>query len=149
MHFDEPTNLLRFSTVLKLLMAGKVTQQGLERGEKLLTEYLLAYRYLYGAKNMKPNHHWIVHLPRQIHDYGPVYNFWAFLTERLNKVLKNMNSNHHLRGQLEISIVEAHMRRIILSADADPIVKAVLCRLLSQTGESIGTVADAASARTV
>ncbi|KAJ7576456.1 hypothetical protein C8J56DRAFT_1117364 [Mycena floridula] len=161
MHFDEPTNFLRFSTALKLMTAGKVTQDGLTKAEKLLEDYLLQYRFirfhfLYGVKSMKPNHHWVIHLPPQIRDYGPVYNFWAFLTERLNKILKNMNSNNHVHGQLEITMlrefnrsasVESHMRQVILSTDADPVAKAVLRRLLSQTGESIGTVADAASAR--
>ncbi|KAJ7598689.1 hypothetical protein C8J56DRAFT_708797, partial [Mycena floridula] len=101
MHFDEPTNFLRFSTALKLMTAGIVTQDGLTKAEKLLEDYLLQYRFLYGVKSMKPNHHWVIHLPPQIRDYGPVYNFWAFLTERLNKILKNMNSNnHHLVSSL-------------------------------------------------
>lgn len=54
---------------------------------------------------MKPNHHWAVHVPDQLLDYGPVYNFWSFLTERLNKVLKNLNSNNWAGGQLEISMM--------------------------------------------
>ncbi|KAJ7148860.1 hypothetical protein C8R46DRAFT_1167134 [Mycena filopes] len=75
----EDTNFLRFSTALKIL--------------------------LYGEGKMKPNHHWAVHIPAQVLDYGPVYGFWAFLTERLNKVLKNLNSNNWSGGLLEVSMV--------------------------------------------
>ena len=31
---------------------------------------------------MKPNHHWALHLPDQLRDFGPVYGFWTFLGER-------------------------------------------------------------------
>jgi hypothetical protein len=67
---------------------------------------------LYGADAMRPNHHWAVHIPDQIRDYGPVYGFWAvFLTERLNKVLKNLNSNNRSGGQLEVSMMHEFYRQ--------------------------------------
>ncbi|KAJ7782582.1 hypothetical protein DFH07DRAFT_864942 [Mycena maculata] len=75
----EDTNFLRFATALKIL--------------------------LYGMAEMKPNHHWCVHIPDQVRDYGPLYSFWAFLMERLNKVLKNLNSNNWAGGLLEVSMV--------------------------------------------
>ncbi|KAJ7573251.1 hypothetical protein C8J56DRAFT_1008382 [Mycena floridula] len=93
LHFEEPVNFLRFSTALKLLLARK----------------------LYGTEKMKPNHHWVIHAPEQIRDYGPVYNFWAFLTERLNKVLKNMNSNNQM-GQLEVSMMREFNRAARIEA---------------------------------
>jgi hypothetical protein len=73
---------------------------------------------MYGAEAMKPNHHWAVHIPEQILDYGPVYGFWAFLTERLNKVLKSMNSNNWSGGRLEVSM----MREFHRSSRLDGIV---------------------------
>ena len=54
---------------------------------------------------MKPNHHFLVHLPAQIQAYGPVYGFWCFLGERLNKLLKSFKSNNWGGGQLEVSMV--------------------------------------------
>jgi hypothetical protein len=59
---------------------------------------------------MKPNHHYVVHMPDQLRDFGPVYEFWTFLTERLNKVLKNYNSNSWTHGQLETSMMRAFDR---------------------------------------
>ncbi|KAJ7791987.1 hypothetical protein B0H14DRAFT_2395176, partial [Mycena olivaceomarginata] len=94
---------------------------GLEREKTLLQEYLLkflevsmlesfifaplTFLQLYGVKEVKPNHHWAVHVPDQVLAYGPVYSFWTFLTERLNKVLKNLDSNNWSGGLLEVSMV--------------------------------------------
>ena len=54
---------------------------------------------------MTPSFYWSVHTLDQILDYGPVYNFWTFLTEWLNKVLKSLNNNHWTGGHLEESIM--------------------------------------------
>jgi hypothetical protein len=59
---------------------------------------------------MKPNHHWSIHTPDQILDFGPFYEFWTFLTERLNKILKNVNNNNWGGGQLEICMLRAFGR---------------------------------------
>jgi hypothetical protein len=61
---------------------------------------------------MKPNHHFVVHLPQQICDYGPVYGFWCFLDERLNKLLKSFKSNNWGGGQLEVSMMCAWGRDV-------------------------------------
>ena len=50
-----------------------------------------------------------MHLPDQLRDFGPVYGFWAFLGERLNKHFKNFNSNSHKYGKLEISMLRMFM----------------------------------------
>lgn len=65
---------------------------------------------------MKPNHHWAVHIPDEIMDFGPMYSFWAFLTERLNKILKNMNSNNWTGGRLEVSMMREFHRNAGLDA---------------------------------
>src|ERR1700761_4870781 len=56
---------------------------------------------------MTPNMHWCVHIPDQILDYGPVYGFWCFLGERLNKLLKNYNTPCWNGGRLELSMMRA------------------------------------------
>jgi hypothetical protein len=55
---------------------------------------------------MKPNHHYAVHLPQQLRNFGPVYEFWTFLTEWLNKILKAYNSNFWGGSQLEVSMMQ-------------------------------------------
>ncbi|KAF7346894.1 hypothetical protein MVEN_01441600 [Mycena venus] len=110
---------------------------------------------IYGTEQMKPNHHWAVHIPAQIRDFGPVYSFWAFLTERLNKILKNLNSNNWTGGRLE----ESMMREFHRSAALDGVMKNLLAnptcttlerrfidKLLGGEGdkpEALGTIQDA------
>jgi hypothetical protein len=128
LHEDEPVNFLRLSTVLKLMLSRTVTDASIQRGAILYEEYVLEYKRvsfralrhcaslmyplheIYGVDAMKPNHHWAVHLPDQLRDYGPVHNFWTFLTERLNKLLKSSNTNHWTGGQLEISMMREFYR---------------------------------------
>ncbi|KAG2083480.1 hypothetical protein BD769DRAFT_1375591, partial [Suillus cothurnatus] len=95
LHADEPVNLLRLSTALEIFCGSSLD----------------------GAKAMKPNFHWAVHLEEQIRDFGPVYNFWTFLSERLNKLLKSSNSNNWTTGgPLEISMMRKFIRGIWMDA---------------------------------
>ena len=43
--------------------------------------------------------------PDQMLNFGPIYDFWTFMTEHLNKILKNINNNHWVGGCLEISMM--------------------------------------------
>lgn len=63
---------------------------------------------------MKPNHHYSVHFKDQLKDFGMVYNMWAFLPERLNKLLKGYNSNNSAGGQLEVTMMRSFMRSVYL-----------------------------------
>ncbi|KAJ7665810.1 hypothetical protein B0H17DRAFT_1090260 [Mycena rosella] len=168
MQEGEDRNFLRFATALKILVGSSISiqstdqQQGLEKAEKLLRDYLLGFSELYGPEEMKPNHHWAVHIPDQVCDYGPLYSFWAFLTERLNKILKNMNRNNWTGGLLEVSM----MREFHRTAQLDGVLNGILeetsgpekplamrlehqfIRLLFGTGENkeaLGTIEDAAA----
>ena len=85
---------------------------------------------LYGVGEMKPNHHFAVHTATQVRDYGPVYNFWAFLSERLNKIMKSFNLNNWNGGRLEVSMMRAFSR--------DAFVK----KLVSTSFSMLGVYAD-------
>jgi len=116
---------------------------------------------------MTPNHHWSVHTPDQILDFGPVYDFWTFMTERLNKILKSINNNHWGGGRLEVSMMRGfgretqfetlvtpgsklHLRRTdnsyLLQAQTvrqspdHEILKTIVSRMLDKTEEDRGTV---------
>ncbi|KAG2741429.1 hypothetical protein P692DRAFT_201726700 [Suillus brevipes Sb2] len=64
--------------------------------------------------DVKPTHHWVTHIFDQLHDYGPVYNFWTFLFERLNKVLKSYSTNNHGGGEIEVSFMRAFHKDVAL-----------------------------------
>ncbi|KAJ6585872.1 hypothetical protein B0H19DRAFT_1250627 [Mycena capillaripes] len=160
MQAGEDVNFLRFATLLKILVGSSMTEDGLDKAENLLQEYLLGFLTLYGADTMKPNHHWAVHIPHQVRDFGPLYSFWAFVTERLNKVLKNLKSNIWPGGRLEVSMMrefqqmsslDGLLNRIFIeTADAtDPALKLEhnfmeLLLGLDEDVEALGTIQDAA-----
>jgi hypothetical protein len=81
---------------------------------------------------MKPNHHWAIHIFDQIHDYGSVYNFWAFLGERLNGVLKNMNTSGWSGGMLEISMLREFERQVKMDRLVCNLILIHKCSNLSQ-----------------
>lgn len=127
MHKDEPAMFLRFATSVKLFLGSSVTPQLIGRALELLQQYLFDFKkvsspfylmptstnfknQIYGDEHMTPNQHWSVHTADQILDYGPVYNFWTFMTERLNKILKNINNNHWGGGRLEVSMMRGFGR---------------------------------------
>ncbi|KAK6991496.1 hypothetical protein R3P38DRAFT_2572162 [Favolaschia claudopus] len=99
---------------------------------------------------MKPNHHWAVHVPDQLIDYGPVHNFWAFLTERLNKLLKNLNSNNWTGGELEVSMMREYHRNMAVqsvSNSTELLAEATVIKQLAgneRNAEAMGTIQDAA-----
>ncbi|KAJ7770774.1 hypothetical protein B0H16DRAFT_1660942 [Mycena metata] len=105
MQDGEDINFLRFATALKIMVGSSIRLDRLPR--------------LYGSESMKPNHHWAVHIPDEIHDFGRLYSFWAFLTERLNKILKNLNSNNWTGGRVEVSMMREFHRSTKLDAVAD------------------------------
>jgi hypothetical protein len=70
---------------------------------------------LYGADVIRPNHHYAVHTAYFIYDYGPLYGFWTFLFERLNKVLKSYNTNNHSGGELEVTFFREFHRTSVVS----------------------------------
>ena len=90
------------------------TKQWVVWGEELHIERSVPILQHYGDYHMKPNHHFAVHLPSQIWNYGPVYGCWCFLTEWLNKLLKNFQTNNWAGGQLEVSMVREWKRNIQL-----------------------------------
>ncbi|KAG1810292.1 uncharacterized protein HD556DRAFT_1223274, partial [Suillus plorans] len=56
---------------------------------------------LYGSATIKPNHHYATHVADCVRNFGPLHDFWTFLFERLNKVLKSFKTNNHADGELE------------------------------------------------
>ncbi|CAK5262381.1 unnamed protein product [Mycena citricolor] len=114
MQLGEEDNFLCFATALKIMIGSSIYREMIPRAKSLLEEYLLGFLQLYGSQCMKPNHHWAVHVFDQIRDFGPFYSFWAFLTERLNKTLKNLNSNNWTGGRLEVSMMREFQRGVQL-----------------------------------
>lgn len=73
---------------------------------------------LYGAEVIRPNHHYATHTADFVHDFGPLREFWTFLFERLNKILKSYKTSNHGGGEIEMTFFRefhraSHMHRLV------------------------------------
>ncbi|CDO75664.1 hypothetical protein BN946_scf184941.g17 [Trametes cinnabarina] len=152
MHADEVPLLLKLAASLKLLLAPRTTAGERARGARLLHEYLVGYKDLYGVEAMVPNHHFASHIPDEIEEFASIYEIWAFLPERLNKTLKGTNLNNRRGGQQEVTMMREYYRDLSLRSTvthvacdkADKSVEAettrmVANRLLHHSREGRGT----------
>ncbi len=120
-------NFLNLAAALKILLARSIDISELSRAQKLLQTFLDGFmtvkvtrkhagipctnlRLQIHPDNVKPNFHYITHIFVQIRDYGPVYGFWTFLFERLNKILKTYAVNNHGGGELEVTFFREFSR---------------------------------------
>ncbi|KAJ7747444.1 hypothetical protein DFH07DRAFT_747766 [Mycena maculata] len=132
---NDPDLLLKLASCCKILLAGTIDLQALPRAQQLLEDYLAGF-----LKNhpdlVKPNHHYLTHIFRIIRDFGPVYGFWTFLFEHLNKLLKSYDTNNHGDGELEVTFFrefhrDANLRDVVspsLNDVANLIILSNSCR---------------------
>ncbi|KAF8481366.1 hypothetical protein JB92DRAFT_3132926 [Gautieria morchelliformis] len=145
---------LKLGATTKIYTQYEITHKDVRRAEGLVQEYLMGFKKRYGIEKMKPNHHFLMHLPAQIHDYGPVYGFWCFLGEHLNKLLKSFQSNNWGGGQLEVSMMREWGRDVQLHEMLRLIAESemmnerwVAGHLIKNLTEARGTVEAVAAAR--
>lgn len=128
---NDADTFLSLAAAMKILLARSIDLSELPRARMLLqdhldgfhkacvfpSEFLLQPDYILLQMHqdlIKPNHHYVTHIFEQIHDYGPVYGFWTFLFERLNKLLKGYAVNNHGGGELEVTFYREFSREIRL-----------------------------------
>ncbi|KAH9914437.1 hypothetical protein B0H21DRAFT_703670, partial [Amylocystis lapponica] len=119
MHAQDADNFLLLASALKIILARSIDKADLPRARQLLQDYLLGF--------LKPNFHFVTHIFEQIDDYGPVYGFWTFLTERLNKVLKSYATNNHDGSELEVTFFRAFSRDVRLRRLVSHIMFLTVC----------------------
>ncbi|KAJ7036197.1 hypothetical protein C8F04DRAFT_1036865 [Mycena alexandri] len=116
---NDPDLLLKFSACCKIILGRTIDLQSLPRAQQLLEDYLAGFLENH-PELVKPNFHYITHIFRIIRDFGPVYGFWTFLFERLNKLLKSYETNNHGDGELEVTFFrefhrDANLREVVCS----------------------------------
>ncbi|KZT54921.1 hypothetical protein CALCODRAFT_510434 [Calocera cornea HHB12733] len=114
-HSAAARNYLKLAASIKIFMRREITQAELERAEDLYRQFLREYVEIYGAENVTPTFHWILHMAAQIRRFGPVHGFWTYLFERLNKLLKGFATNGHKGGAMEVTFARELKREISLS----------------------------------
>ncbi|VDB84878.1 unnamed protein product [Peniophora sp. CBMAI 1063] len=117
LHPDDPANMAKLSRFLRIVLAKSLNDAEINTADTLIREYCTELIYLYGPDVIKPNHHYATDVPDCIRDFGPLHEFWTFLFERINKVLKSYNSANHSGGELEVSFFREFHRTIQLSRE--------------------------------
>ncbi|THU76896.1 hypothetical protein K435DRAFT_878595 [Dendrothele bispora CBS 962.96] len=112
LHPNDPANFLKLATALVLFTARSINEQEVEQADRLIREYCVELIELYGPSVMRPNHHYATHTASNIRNYGPLHEFWTFLFERLNRVLKSYNTANHGGGELEVSFFREFHRTV-------------------------------------
>ncbi|KAG1809601.1 uncharacterized protein BJ212DRAFT_1484307 [Suillus subaureus] len=92
MHADDADNFLNLAAALKIILGWSISDADIPQAKELLNKYLLRFLEVH-LKHVKPSHHWVTHIFEQLENYDPVYSFWTFLFEHLNKVLKSYSTN--------------------------------------------------------
>ncbi|KAI0027268.1 hypothetical protein K488DRAFT_74674, partial [Vararia minispora EC-137] len=113
LHPDDPGNFFKLSAALNLLLALTIDDASIDEAAALLRDYCIELIHLYGPDVIRPNHHYAMHIPECIRDFGPLHCFWTFLFERMNKVPKSYNSSNHSgdnRGTVQALARESDLR---------------------------------------
>jgi hypothetical protein len=83
-----------------------------------------------------------------VHNFGPLHEFWTFLFERLNKVLKSYKTNNRNGGELETTFFREFHRTITTSRlvarstvnDETGVFKSATKAMFSASADDRGTV---------
>ncbi|KAG2743404.1 hypothetical protein P692DRAFT_20821413 [Suillus brevipes Sb2] len=110
LHPDDPRNFLKLCTALRIIIKHHITDEDLDRVDLLIRDYVTELISLYGSAVIKPNHHYATHIAECARNFGPLHDFWTFLFERLNKVLKSFKTNNHGNGELETTFFHEFQR---------------------------------------
>ncbi|KAH9853068.1 hypothetical protein C2E23DRAFT_917465 [Lenzites betulinus] len=153
LHPRDLTNFLKLCSALKLYLADQVHEDDLQRADTLMREYCIELMespvgQLYGPEVIRPNHHYATHTPEFVRDYGPLREFWTFLFERLNKILKSYRTNNHEGGEIETTFFRefhrsARLHRTMTEGMSNPASKTMpmACKLMMEaSSDNRGTL---------
>lgn len=87
------TNFIDLVAAARLSTSKQLTPLKISRYEEAIHKYLSGLRTLFPDMALVPNHHLALHLPEDLHAFGPVHSYWTFPFERCIRLLRNVNSN--------------------------------------------------------
>ncbi|KAG1826357.1 hypothetical protein EV424DRAFT_1345673 [Suillus variegatus] len=149
LHPDDPANFLKLSGALRILMQHTLLDADIDSADTLIRQYVTELLKLYGSNVIKPNHHYATHIATFARNFGPLHDFWTFLSERLNKVLKSFKTNNHGDGELETTFFSEFHRMCessrltyaLLQMPKESLPCEVAENMLKASSEERGTVA--------
>ncbi|KDR83008.1 hypothetical protein GALMADRAFT_238766 [Galerina marginata CBS 339.88] len=81
-----------------------------ERYSFYMQRYLIGIQTLFPEYNLKPNHHYALHISDILILFGPLHGTWAFSLERLIGRLQKLNTNSKI-GDMENTAMHMFCRR--------------------------------------
>ena len=97
-----------------------------ERYQFYMTRYVKGIHELYPGYDLKPKHHYALHIPEILLQYGPIRGTWAFGLERMIGRLQKLNSNHKIGNILSLS--PNHLAKSRILGEMELTVMKTFCR---------------------
>jgi len=101
---------LTFDLVMAIAwgLSRKTSAHHAERYAFYMRRYVGGVRELFPDYQLKPNHHYALHIPELLRLFGPLHGTWAFTLERLIGRLQKMNTNFKIGKYYLNSIQSMH-----------------------------------------
>ncbi|KAI0736043.1 hypothetical protein C8Q76DRAFT_297214 [Earliella scabrosa] len=101
LHPRDVANFAKLCSALRIFLSEELSEADVSAGDRLLREYCIELLELYGPSVIRPNHHYATHTGDFVLDYGPLREFWTFIFERMNRILKSYKTSNHEGGEIE------------------------------------------------
>jgi hypothetical protein len=85
-----------------------------ERYNFYMTRYIAGIQELYPSYDLKPKHHYALHIPSILLRFGPLHGVWAYSLERLIGRLQKLNSNYKNGDALILCLTNVFAKRFYL-----------------------------------
>merc|ERR1712062_260124 len=85
----------KLKVIMHLALSRCISEDGVERLEELVHDFVVSVRGVLGAAALTVNWHMLLHIPADIRRFGPCPSNWCFPYERYNRTLKNVKKNNH------------------------------------------------------
>ena len=85
-----------------------------ERYNFYMTRYIAGIQELYPNYDLKPKHHYALHVPSVLLHFGPLHGVWAFSLERLIGRLQKLNTNYKNGDGLTLCLTNGFAKRLYL-----------------------------------
>ncbi|KNE87440.1 hypothetical protein PSTG_19175 [Puccinia striiformis f. sp. tritici PST-78] len=89
-------NLLHLTSITNIVRGLEITADDIEALRFHLKSYRQGLLQLFPSFSTKPNHHYALHIPDCLLQFGPAPQWTAWSFERLNGALASIPTNNHI-----------------------------------------------------
>ncbi|XP_049519334.1 uncharacterized protein LOC119445535 isoform X2 [Dermacentor silvarum] len=118
-----------------LLLRNSVTKADVDQSTRLLTEFVVNVQFLYGKSAMTYNVHQLLHIPKSVLLFGPLWTHSCFVFENnIGKLLRLVTSSNGVAIQIATRLL-LHSSLICLKALASSHALSLIAQKVSEAGE--------------